>query len=169
MTFVDSSNDLSSVGSLKEVSGDFFKNDIIHIKVADQSEVSSIVGLNYSEFLGNNKHAVDVSGGFDGIDNAHEGEDKLNITFIDSGTVRKMTNSQTYMIVNSNTNIANSSKYLIDAEGVQTTASALQSLPYTAGAEIPLQLTSGTSSSSGVTKVFYIDDSSNVATDYIKK
>ncbi len=168
MTFVDSSNDLSSVGTLKEVSGDFFKDDIIHIKVADQAEVSSIVGLNYSEFLGNNKHAVDVSGGFDGIDNAHEGEDKLNITFLNSGTIRKMTNNQTYMVVNSNTNIANSSKYLIDAEGVQTTASALPSLPYATGVEIPFQLTSGTSSQSGVSKTFYIDDTNNEASNYIK-
>lgn len=127
MTFVDTNNDLSSVGTLKEVSGKFFKNHIAHIKVDDSSAVSSIVGLSTSEtFLGNNKYALEISGGFDGIDSVGEGEDSLQPFFTTSGTVRAIAaTSTTKIVVSQSSIISNNTKYIIGNEGVQTSAGAI--------------------------------------------
>ena len=127
MTFVDTNNDLSSVGTLKEVSGKFFKNYIAHIKVDDAAAVSSIVSLSTTEnFLGTNKYALEISGGFDGIDSTGEGEDSLQPFFTTSGTVRAIAATDTTKIVVSQSSIiSNSTKYIIGNEGVQTAAGAI--------------------------------------------
>ena len=160
MTFIDTNNDLSSVGTAKECSGVFFSNDKIHIKTTD---VSTIIGLGYTEFLGNNKYAISSDGGFDGIDSASEGEDTLVPFWINSGTVRPMSASQTYMVVNSNTNILNSTKYIIDNEGIQTAATALPSSPLTSPVDTGFTLNANHDWEKDVQKTFTVTaDISNV-------
>ena len=136
MTFVDSSNDLSSVPSAKNVSVRFFNSDIVHLDLTTQGSlaVTQVLAMDYREIAGNNKTAVGFGGGFDGVDQAYEGEDSLAPGWISAGTIRPMNATQTYMVINSNASVANSTNYIIEipnniGEGIQTASTALPSVP----------------------------------------
>jgi hypothetical protein len=122
MTFVDTNNDLSSVGTLKEATATFYKNDKIFIKT-DANQYDTIRQLDTSEFFGANKHALDADGEFDGIDNIFTGESKLVANWINIGTIRAINNSQTYLIVTTSDTISDSYSYVIDSQEAIVTAS----------------------------------------------
>ena len=127
MTFVDSSNDLSSVTTIKDIQLQYSGDSVIYIKASSPTDRSEIQSLTYSEtFIGTNKYAIESDGGFDGVDpgsNASGYFDPFNdfLFYMTIGTIRVMNDSQLYMVATSN-NVNNGSSLIVEDE-VMTLAS----------------------------------------------
>jgi hypothetical protein len=173
MTFVDSSNNLSSVGAIKNIQLQYSGNEVIYIKSPNTSQRDGIRTRDYSEsWLGTNKYALDTDGGFDGIDNPSgdsnakaDYHDPFNefLLYMTLGTIRPMTSSQLYVVATSN-NVANSSLLSIEDENVTTASTALPSVPLTSPVDTGLDLTgSSTWATSENPKTFLVDgDATNI-------
>lgn len=173
MTFVDSSNNLSSVGAIKNIQLQYSGNEVIYIKSSNTSQRDGIRTRDYSEsWLGTNKYALDTDGGFDGIDNPSgdsnakaDYHDPFNefLLYMTLGTIRPMTSSQLYVVATSN-NVANSSLLSIEDENVTTASTALPSVPLSAPVDTGLDLTSSaTWATSENPKTFIVDgDATNI-------
>ena len=178
MTFVDSGNDLSSVGSIKNVQLQYSGDSVVYIKATNSSQRDNIQGLTFSEtFLGTNKYAIDTDGGFDGIDPTSNASGYLDpfdtfLFYANIGTIRPMNSSQTYMVATSN-DVVNSSQVVIEDEVMTLASTALPTTPLSNSNLIDTGFTlDGSHSwSSGVNKTFNVTaDISNVikAGDTIK-
>ncbi len=125
MTFVDSSNDLSSVTTIKDIQLQYAGNEVIYIKGSDSSQRDQIQGLTYSETGGFNKYKINAgnSAGIDPNSNASGSFDPFDgfLFYMTIGTIRVMNDSQLYMVVSSN-DVVNGSSVLVENE-VMTLAS----------------------------------------------
>ena len=178
MTFVDSGNDLSSVGSIKNVQLQYSGDSVVYVKATNSSQRDNIQGLTFSEtFLGTNKYAIDTDGGFDGIDPSSNASGYLDpfdtfLFYANIGTIRPMNSSQTYMVATSN-DVVNSSQVVIEDEVMTLASTALPTTPLSNSNLIDTGFTLDESHSwsSGVNKTFTVTaDISNVikAGDTIK-
>jgi hypothetical protein len=168
MTFVDSGNNLSSVGAIKDIQLQYSGNEVIYVKATNTSQRDGIRTRDYNEnWLGTNKYAIDTDGGFDGIDDPDDAEyfDPFDgfLLYMTIGTIRPMTSSQLYVVATSN-NVADSIPLSIEDEIVTTATTAVPSVPLSAPVDTGLNLTgSVTWATTDNPKTFYVDgDATNI-------
>ncbi len=163
MTFVDSSNDLSSVTTIKDIQLQYSGDSVIYIKASSPTDRSEIQSLTYNEtFIGTNKYAIESDGGFDGVDpgsNASGYFDPFNdfLFYMTIGTIRVMNDSQLYMVATSN-NVNNGSLLIVEDEVMTLASTAVATTPLADNALVDTGFTLTTSHAwdSGVNKTFQV-------------
>ncbi len=113
MTFVDSGNDLSSVGSLKNVTIMGFADNVV---IAKSDNHTAIAQSSYSESLfGTNSKAIGVDGGWDGIDGA-TATPLGTLPYVYYTTARQMSQAQKYIVLPSTTGLVAGGTLVVEDE-----------------------------------------------------
>jgi len=113
MTFVDSGNDLSSVGSLKNVTIMGFADNVV---IAKSDNHTAIGQSSYSENLfGTNSKAIGVDGGWDGIDGA-TATPLGTLPYVYYTTARQMSQAQKYIVLPSTTGLVAGGTLVVEDE-----------------------------------------------------
>lgn len=113
MTFVDSGNDLSSVGSLKNVTIMGFADNVV---IAKSDNHTAIGQTSYGENLfGTNEYAIGVEGGWDGIDGA-TATPLGTLPYVYYTTARQMSQAQKYIVLPSTTGLVAGGTLVVEDE-----------------------------------------------------
>ena len=161
MTFVDSSNNLSSVGSIKSIELQFSGDAVVYVKAQNATEREEIRDLDFHEnIFGANKYRLYSDGGNDGIDDPGDGNDDeyfesfdVDLFYVEVGTVRKVTSQQTYLVATSNA-FGNSTSISIEDELMTTASTAI--LPASSTVDTGFDLTSSITISNTNPRTFII-------------